>query len=217
MPSQHRLSDILSVFVYGTYAILLGNIVFHIVVTHIAEHNLLALFLLALTPLFGYILADFVSGLVHFLGDTIGNEHTPFFGKRFIFPFREHHTDQTAITQHSFWYTNGLNCLVSLPIMIAMYHGWKITGTSSLWSQCIFLTLYFLVIGVFFTNQIHKWAHQNNPNAVIRTLQNSGLILTPSRHKLHHTAPFDSHFCITTGWLNPVLEYIGIFRLLRKR
>ncbi|EQA44581.1 kua-ubiquitin conjugating enzyme hybrid localization domain protein [Leptospira broomii serovar Hurstbridge str. 5399] len=61
---------------------------------------------------------DFISGFVHFLGDSFGNERTPYIGKVFIFPFREHHADPKGITRHDFVETNGNNCLVSLPKLI---------------------------------------------------------------------------------------------------
>jgi hypothetical protein len=38
--------------------------------------------------------------------------------------------------------------------------------------------------------------------------QNCGLILSRKNHGVHHRPPFDKYYCITTGWLNPVLAYI---------
>ena len=33
----------------------------------------------------------------------------------------------------------------------------------------------------------------------------------PDVHQVHHTAPFDRYYCITTGWLNPAIEKLGWF------
>src|SRR6267143_1353351 len=33
-------------------------------------------------------------------------------------------------------------------------------------------------------------------------------------HNLHHTEPFNRHYCITNGWLNPLLNKIKFFRRL---
>lgn len=171
---------------------------------------------LMVTPIIGYILADFASGFVHFMGDTFGNARTPIIGKAFIFPFREHHVDPKAMTRHHFFVTNGNNCLVSLPVMALMHwplFGWALGRP---WLALVFSTLLFLVMSVFFTNQIHKWAHEDNPNAIARWLQKHGVILAPTRHKLHHTPPFRSDYCITTGWLNPLLRKTHFFPLAKK-
>jgi len=49
------------------------------------------------------------------------------------------------------------------------------------------------------------------PPAAARILQRAGLILTPEHHNLHHTSPFASHYCITTGWRNLPLDRLKIF------
>jgi len=64
------------------------------------------------------------------------------------------------------------------------------------------------------TNQFHKWAHQESPSAFARWLQRKRLVLEPLHHKLHHTQPFDVNYCITNGWLNPLLNKLKFFRRL---
>ena len=65
---------------------------------------------------------------------------------------------------------------------------------------------------VFCTNQFHKWAHTKNPARWVRLLQRANLILSPEHHVVHHTAPRDKYYCITVGWMNPVLDKIHFFR-----
>ena len=62
------------------------------------------------------------------------------------------------------------------------------------------------------TNQFHKWAHQEAPSRFVRLLQRSRLVLDPAHHQVHHTKPFNMHYCITNGWLNPLLNKIKFFR-----
>lgn len=209
-PKEYRGMHIASVFVYLVYVYFLAVQIGKLFVVAAGE-GVFPLLVMALTPVAGYLLADFTSGFVHFMGDTFGNEKTPVVGKAFIYAFREHHTDQKAITRHDFFYTNGNNCLVSLPVMLTMYHLVPDAWLSNLFVAFLYTTLFFLVISIFFTNQIHKWAHQETPNVFARVLQRYGLILTPGRHKLHHIAPYTSDFCITTAWLNPLLNKLRFF------
>lgn len=207
-PKEYRWLHVASTLAYLVYAVLL---IVRIGSVFAAADSATMVALLVLSPVVGYLLADFMSGFVHFLGDTVGDENTPIVGKAFIYAFREHHHDQKAITRHDFFYTNGNNCLVSLPIMLLMYHIVPLVLLTNPLIAFLFSSLFFLVIGIFFTNQIHKWSHQDRPNRIARFLQRHGLILTPARHKLHHTAPHNSHYCITTGWLNPMLERFHFF------
>ena len=71
-----------------------------------------------------------------------------------------------------------------------------------------------MVFFVMWTNQIHKWSHlepEETPMA-LKVLQRLHLILPPGHHQLHHTAPFDRYYCITTGWLNWPLTKLGFYR-----
>jgi ubiquitin-conjugating enzyme E2 variant len=70
----------------------------------------------------------------------------------------------------------------------------------------------FTALFVFCTNQFHKWAHMKTPPPWIRMLQRAHLILSPEHHVVHHTAPRDKYYCITVGWMNPLLDKIQFFR-----
>ncbi|WP_309897072.1 plasmanylethanolamine desaturase [Archangium sp.] len=162
--------------------------------------------------LLGYLAADFVSGLVHWMGDTWGSTEMPVLGKAFIRPFREHHVDEKAITRHDFVETNGNNCLVSLPVAIlavALPHsrpGW------------VFISAFLgaMIFWVMATNQFHKWSHMEQPPALIGFLQRTHLVLPPAHHQIHHTAPFNKYYCITVGWMNKPLAMIGFFPTLER-
>ena len=64
---------------------------------------------------------------------------------------------------------------------------------------------------ILLTNQFHKWSHLEDPPAWVALLQRTRLILSPVQHEVHHTPPFDRYYCITTGWMNPPLDWIGFF------
>jgi hypothetical protein len=166
---------------------------------------------LAVTVLVAYVVTDMVSGVVHWAGDTIGHEEVPFLGPNFIRPFREHHLDQKDITHHDFVETNGNNCIVILaPLAVAFLVSPRQAAVGFFAAAFVaFLSLF-----VVATNQFHKWAHADNPPWIARPLQRWGLILSPRHHEIHHAAPHDKHYCITVGWMNPVLNGFRFFRVM---
>jgi len=162
----------------------------------------------------GWLAADLFSGLVHWGLDSWGSVHTPVLGPHFIRPFREHHWDPKAMTQHDFVETNGASCIASLPVLAATA-ALPLASTGPLFLQALLL---FTALGVLLTNQCHKWAHmpaERIPPAA-RMAQGCRLILRPEVHHRHHVRPFDSHYCTASGWLNHPLETLGFFRTLER-
>jgi hypothetical protein len=153
------------------------------------------------------LVTDFGTGFVHWAADTWGSERVPILGSTFIAPFREHHIDPKAITRHDFLETNGASASVVLPLLFAA--GWlaRVDGM-------LFWSVLFGMASVFTlaTNQVHKWAHADVAPAPVRVLQRLGIVLSPEAHAVHHVAPHMRHYCITHGWLNPILDGIGFFR-----
>jgi hypothetical protein len=164
---------------------------------------------LGFIALTGYLTADLLSGIVHWAGDTLGDEGTPFLGKNFVLPFRQHHIDPKDISRHDFIETNGNNCIVVLlPLGPAYVLMPEETGFGFFASAL----LGFLALFIVATNQFHKWAHTDRPPRFVVMLQRLGLILAPDHHDIHHALPHDRHYCITVGWMNPLLNRIGFFR-----
>jgi len=166
---------------------------------------------IALAALAGYIVSDILSGVVHWAGDTVGDETTPIFGPNFVRPFRFHHVDPEDITRHDFVETNGNNCIVAAPVLALVLFLLPHT-TGPLFYTCVVIAC--TALFVFCTNQFHKWAHTKNPAGWVRLLQRAHLILSPEHHVVHHTAPRDKYYCITVGWMNPVLDKIRFFRFM---
>jgi ubiquitin-conjugating enzyme E2 variant len=164
---------------------------------------------LGLSVVGGYVLADILSGIAHWAGDTVGDEHTLFFGPRFVAPFRQHHVDPTAITRHDFIETNGNNCIASTPILLGM--AWVIPDKPG-WALYLCVLLATAAFFVFCTNQFHKWAHAAQTPRPVRWFQRHHIILSPEHHAIHHAAPHDKYYCITVGWMNPVLHHLRFFR-----
>lgn len=160
----------------------------------------------------GYLLADFGSGVVHFTFDRFFTTETPLLGKNFVTPFRQHHSDPKDITLHGFTETNGNNCLATCPalIILALAPFDYTVG----WQLFVVALVVFGAIGTFATNQFHKWAHSQTPPPAVVWLQEKHLILPRDHHQIHHTHPYDTHYCITTGWLNAILLKVNFWVLL---
>ena len=160
----------------------------------------------------GYVVADLVSGLVHWAADTWGTPDVPVVGRALIRPFREHHVDQKEITRHDFIETNGNNCFISIgPVALASLLPMR--SAPALFAAALVLSMCFFVLC---TNQFHKWAHLDAPPPVIDWMQRMHLILPRDHHAVHHTAPYAKYYCITVGWLNEALYRVRFFQGLER-
>ncbi len=169
------------------------------------------LWLLALAIPLGFVWSDFVTGILHWVADTYGSENTPVLGPSVVKPFRLHHLYPRDICTHNLVTTLGNSCIIAVPALsCSLYLIWL--WPDSLWLAPAVVCLSILAVGTVLTNLFHKWAHQESPSAIVRWLQRARVVLDPTHHEQHHTEPFNRHYCITNGWLNPLLNRIGFFR-----
>ena len=176
------------------------------------------LWLAPILVILAYLAADFLSGFVHFLADNFGSYDTPILGPNFIEPFREHHVDPKGIVGHDFVDANGNNSLATLPFMLFV---WVAVPLETWYYGYLFGTFFlFLCLAAFLTNQFHKWAHMEGPPAFVGWLQARGVILSQEHHDVHHESPYDTYYCITAGFWNPLLDRIRFYerteRLIRR-
>ena len=77
--------------------------------------------------------------------------------------------------------------------------------------------LLFVAIGVN-ANEIHKWNHlpaRKRPR-FIAALHSLRLLQTPQHHIKHHVAGKDTHYCVITNVVNPVVDAVRFWRILEK-
>jgi len=163
-----------------------------------------------LTILLGFLMADAASGFFHWFCDTFFEENTPVIGARLIAPFREHHRDPLAMTQHGFLELNGNNCLALAPVLAA---GWWLGPEEPRSGVALFgyTLLLSFSMAITATNQFHRWAHDPAAPRIALLLQRYGLVLHPDHHARHHTPPHRSAYCVTSGWINRLADRFGIF------
>jgi ubiquitin-conjugating enzyme E2 variant len=163
----------------------------------------------------GIVAGDFVSGIVHWFADTYFTESTPIIGPSLVKPFRLHHIYPRDICTHNVVEIAGNVCILAVPVLsMCLYLLWLLPESGWLAFKVVCISV--VAITTVATNQFHKWAHQEEPSWLARWLQRTRLVLSPSHHQQHHTAPFNLHYCITNGWLNPFLNRIQFFRRVER-
>lgn len=151
----------------------------------------------------GILLADLISGVIHWAEDSYGNEDWPILGKYVITPNLLHHTDALAFTKPGYYYRNRTTLAAAIVFGVVFWISGLINP----------LTVTAILVGSQ-TNEIHKWAH--TPSArlwwPIRRLQHLGILQGAQHHWGHHRAPSMRHYCIITEFLNPLLDRLKVFR-----
>jgi ubiquitin-conjugating enzyme E2 variant len=152
-----------------------------------------------------WLTTDFLSGLFHWLEDAYGNPFWPLVGRHVTKPNILHHLMPRAFVTNSWYLSSRLLLLVcSLLALITLA-----TGTFN-WMLALGL-----ILGVN-ANQVHKWSHRtrHENGALVRLLQRLRLIQSPAHHHRHHVLGKNTHYCVLTDFLNPVLDRVGFWRAL---
>ncbi len=150
-----------------------------------------------------WLVVDWISGLIHWMEDSYGHPYLPFVGRRITKANLLHHARPRAFI-HNSWYASSelllFACLGAMAIAFALGHltPWVVLAA---------------VLGAN-ANQVHKWSHrtarENGP--VITTLQRLHLIQSPRHHHSHHVGAKNSHYCVLTDVLNPILDRCRFWR-----
>lgn len=160
--------------------------------------------LLALQVIAGWLLADFLSGVLHWIEDRFGRPDMPVLGPMFFAPNLLHHEQPLAFTRSGFLSRNGTTwaavALIATPLLwIFGPAPWLVTAA----------------IGGVMANQVHYWAHRApRVPRPIALLQRTGILQSGREHQLHHAAPHHRRYCILTDWLNPALDTVRFWGLI---
>jgi plasmanylethanolamine desaturase len=150
-----------------------------------------------------WALTDFLSGVFHWLEDAYGKPTWPIVGRHVTKPNILHHYVPRAFVTNS-WFLSSRLLLAICTAIVA------ITVALGVFNWMIALAM---LLGVN-ANQVHKWSHrsrrENGP--VVTLLQRVHLVQSPAHHQQHHLHGKDSHYCVLTNVLNPVLDGLGFWR-----
>lgn len=162
----------------------------------------------------GMLVADFVSGVMHWTFDTWGSSDTLFWGEYIVKSFREHHSKPHMILKRGWIESNGIQI-----VLVTLFHIFYIIFLEDNLPVCIsdsayktvFLMVVYMMISV--TNEIHKLCHYpKRCGYFVETLRLLRIIPNFNEHKKHHSYPFDDNYCLSTGWMNPILRRFQFWR-----
>jgi plasmanylethanolamine desaturase len=156
------------------------------------------------------LLADFVSGVVHWAEDAYARfkpaRKLPMIN-RVALDNDLHHRRPRDFLARSWWQSSWDLALIGATVVAV---AWAM-GVMS----CAIVVFVILSVNA---NQFHKWTHRNpreNPWWVTQ-LQRMYLLQTPRHHGRHHSGEKNSHYCVVTNFLNPVLEEVSFWRRLER-
>lgn len=154
--------------------------------------------------LLGWLLADLLTGLVHWWEDRLAREDMPLVGRWIVAPNRMHHVAPLLFAESSLLKRNlGIWLLTGLVSGVWLLLG----GFSAFWAAA--------TLGALVSGEVHRLAHvPAEAGGVIRVLQQVGLVQSPRHHAGHHRAPSDSRYCVLTDWLNPALDGLKVWAWL---
>jgi len=152
----------------------------------------------------GLYLADLLTGAFHWFEDRYGNPKWPVLGHTIRQNQQHHHTPRSFLGG-TFFSRNKEVWLLGL-MFLALF--WAVGWLNLFTGSAVFFGM--------FANEIHAAAHKSpkENGRIITALQKTGFIQSHKHHAQHHRRGKDTHYCVMTNHLNPVLEKIQFFQTI---
>lgn len=166
-------------------------------------HSIFDLLPVLATVAVSVVAGDFGTGVFHWATDNYGSIKTPVFGS-VCAAFQGHHITPWTITFRSFANNVYKICYGTVPALLLV----ALVPSEPLVK--IFFTLF--ITWWMISQELHKFSHMRSTPKGIKVFQDMGIILSKKEHGLHHTAPFEGHYCILTGVCNKFLDDSKFFR-----
>lgn len=171
--------------------------------------------MIALKILAAWLLADFLTGVVHWIQDLFMDRP---FKNSILNSIKEdndlHHRSPMSMLKFSYWENLKNSAAFAWPLSLGLY----VVGAPVV----IWLAVFF----GSFANIVHRWAHTPRRQRpwIVSWIQWTGLFASFDHHWSHH---FDDgergqirriakehasiRFCVMSSWLNPILDKIQFF------
>jgi hypothetical protein len=160
---------------------------------------------IALEIIIVILAADFLSGLFHWLEDSYGSPDWPIIGPLIIRPNMRHHEAPAEFTMNSWLKSAGILLVFGGAVLAVAWACGVLT-----WHVALFVLI------AVNANEVHKWNHMpaKQRGRIVVALQKVALLQTPQHHGKHHSGRIDSHYCVITNLVNPMLEGLRFWRTL---
>lgn len=140
------------------------------------------------------LMADFITGLVHWWEDTYGLPTWWLIGMSVIEPNIEHHENPTTILTGTYWSRNYQPIVTTLPLACLLaWMGWNVAAAG-------------FMLAAIAGNEVHAWNHGLPMPRWAKLLQDMGVIQSKRQHGLHHRRPWDRCYCTLTNAVNPMVD-----------
>lgn len=153
----------------------------------------------------GYLAADFIMGVYHWIKDSYFGPYTPIIGKKFIWNSRLHHVR---------------------PRYVVEFSNWDLFSSSAKWTMLwmgplfLFTGLNPFMMSLFATislnDVIHKYSHMLDHERPMWAIfmQKIYIFQSHDEHHLHHITPHEINYCPITPFLNVILEPLNFWKRL---
>lgn len=152
------------------------------------------------------LLADLVSGIVHWAEDAYARPGAPLIGKLAENNLRHHHRPREFLAKS--WLESSWDLLLVAAVLLAV----------AAWGGWLNWRVWLFAFAITNANQIHKWTHMDRAElpAPVRWLQRLYLLQNARHHGRHHAGTRSTHYCVITNFLNPLLEEIGFWTRIER-
>jgi hypothetical protein len=158
----------------------------------------------------GFFLADFLSGLFHWIEDTYLDYCIDIPIIKDISKGNEmHHYFPRAILKNSYYQNIRVTTILTIFVFIIIYLSKK---------EILFNYKYFFITLFIFSSispLIHRLCHMREceKNKYILYLQKFGILNSDEHHKIHHIKS-DVNYCLNTSYINIILDNIYFWRII---